>query len=162
MNANTGTVVGANGAVLRTTNSGTNWIAQSSGVVSHLYSVSFSDVLNGTAVGVNGTIIHTTNGGVAAIQLINNKIPDKYYLYQNYPNPFNPSTNIKFDLPKKSYVRIIIYDILGKTVGTLVDEYKEVGGYQVEWDGSNYSSGTYFYKLETNNYTDVKKMILLK
>ena len=90
------------------------------------------------------------------------ELPKNFKLYNNYPNPFNPTTTIKFDLPKKSYVQMIIYDILGKTVSTLVDENREAGSYEVEWNGSNYSSGTYFYKLSAGDFVDVKRMILLK
>lgn len=102
------------------------------------------------------------------IKSISPKIPFTFFLYQNYPNPFNPITNIKFDLPKSSLVKLIIYDALGREVETLVNEKLKEGSYQVDWNArhggssTRYSSGIYFYKLETENYSDVKKMILMK
>ena len=96
------------------------------------------------------------------IKNISNKVPTKYSLYQNYPNPFNPSTNIRFEIPRTSLVKLIVYDILGREVATLVNDKLGAGSYDVNWYGSGYSSGIYFYKLITDEYTDVKKMVLLK
>jgi photosystem II stability/assembly factor-like uncharacterized protein len=89
-------------------------------------------------------------------------IPDKYSLSQNYPNPFNPTTTFKFALPNSSNVKLIVYDLLGREVAALVNEFKNAGYYNVNWDASNYSSGVYFYKITTSRFTDVKKMILVK
>jgi hypothetical protein len=89
-------------------------------------------------------------------------IPTIFKLYDNYPNPFNPSTTIKYDIPKTSRVKIIIFDLLGREVEVLVNERKEPGSYDILWNATNYASGAYFYKLETESYTDIKKMILLK
>jgi len=83
-------------------------------------------------------------------------------LYRNYPNPFNPSTNIKFDIPKSSDVKLIIYDIAGREITKLVNEMLNAGSYEVSWDASNYTSGVYFYKLISENYIDTKKMVLIK
>lgn len=91
-----------------------------------------------------------------------NEIPTVFKLYNNYPNPFNPSTSIKYDLPKNTFVKISVYDILGKYVTGLVNQQMDAGRYEVEWDAKNYASGTYIYKLETADFTDVKKMILVK
>jgi photosystem II stability/assembly factor-like uncharacterized protein len=101
---------------------------------------------------------------LAPIQGINSQtsISEKYKLYQNYPNPFNPTTNIKWQMSNKGIVKITIYDILGKEKAILVNEKLQAGTYEVKFDGGNLSSGIYFYKLETNNYSETKKMILLK
>ncbi len=72
--------------------------------------------------------------------------PNVFYLGQNYPNPFNPSTNIKFSVPADGNVSLKIYDILGKEVNTLVDEFKQAGTFDVTFDGSNLSSGVYYYQ----------------
>jgi hypothetical protein len=96
------------------------------------------------------------------IDPISTEIPDVYNLYQNYPNPFNPVTNIKFEIPKTSLVKITVYDILGKEIQSILNENKEPGIYEVKFDGSKLSSGTYFYRIEAGNYTAFKKMILLK
>jgi photosystem II stability/assembly factor-like uncharacterized protein len=99
--------------------------------------------------------------------LINSNVPGKYYLSQNYPNPFNPSTKIKFSIPPSKgargmIARLCIYDILGREIAVLVNEGLKPGTYEVEWDASSYPSGVYFYKLNTGNYRDTKKMVLLK
>jgi hypothetical protein len=92
----------------------------------------------------------------------NNQMPKTFALDQNYPNPFNPSTNIKFQLPESEFVTVTIFDMLGRKVTTLVNEQKEPGYYEVKFDGTNYASGMYFYKIEAGNFTDTKKMILIK
>ena len=90
------------------------------------------------------------------------EIPKEFKLYTNYPNPFNPTTIIKFDIPKEIHVKIVIYDIQGKTIQTLLESKVNAGKYEIEWNGTNYPSGVYFYKMETGEYTSVKKMVLLK
>ena len=92
----------------------------------------------------------------------NNSLVKKYTLYQNYPNPFNPATKIKFDLPKNGFVRIQVFDVAGRLVHTLINDFKFRGSYEINFDGSNLTSGVYFYKMETVDYNDVKKMLLLK
>jgi hypothetical protein len=96
------------------------------------------------------------------INIIAGEIPTVYYLYPNYPNPFNPKTNIKFDIPKSSYVKIIVYDNLGKVIEELVDKKLSAGRYEVDWNATDYPSGVYFYILKTKEYSDVKKMVLIK
>jgi len=91
-----------------------------------------------------------------------NEIPKVFKLYNNYPNPFNPLTKIKFDIPKESFTSINIFDILGQNVSTLVNETIKPGKYEIDWDGSNFASGVYYYRLETEYFTDTKKMILVK
>ncbi|MBL7127879.1 MAG: T9SS type A sorting domain-containing protein [Ignavibacteria bacterium] len=92
----------------------------------------------------------------------NSKIPTKYALMQNYPNPFNPTTKIRFDLPKSTQAKLIIYDILGREVTTLVNEKLNAGSYEVEWNGSSYPSGVYFYRLITKDFSQTKKMLMIK
>ncbi len=88
-----------------------------------------------------------------------------FILEQNHPNPFNPSTKIKYELFSESHVTLKVYDLIGREISTLVNEYQGIGEYTVEFDASKFSnltSGIYFYKLQTENYSDVKKMILTK
>jgi hypothetical protein len=93
----------------------------------------------------------------------NNQTAYQYNLYQNYPNPFNPSTNIEFFLPKQSLVNLKVYDIIGKEITTLVNNVvKKEGLHQVYFDGSNLSSGVYYYKITAGEFTDIKKMTLIK
>ena len=112
-------------------------------------------------------VLKSTNGGGVFVSQISNTIPDKYELFQNFPNPFNPLTKIKFDLragvrSQESEVRLVIYDILGKEIQILVNEKLKLGTYEVTFDGSNLPSGVYFYKLTADNYSEMKKMMLLK
>ncbi len=91
-----------------------------------------------------------------------NELPTVFKLYNNYPNPFNPSTSIKYDVPQNTFVKLSVYDILGRLVTNLVNQDMTPGRYEIVWDAKNYASGTYIYKFETSNFTDVKKMILIK
>jgi hypothetical protein len=90
------------------------------------------------------------------------ELPKTFSLSQNYPNPFNPVTQIKYTVPKTSMVKMIIYDAIGREVITLVNDVKVPGNYSVPFDASNLASGVYFYKMETSDFTDVKKMVVLK
>jgi hypothetical protein len=91
-----------------------------------------------------------------------NKIPVAYFLSQNYPNPFNPSTKIRYEIPIESKVLIKVYDILGREVATLVNDYQKAGRYQVEWNAGNLASGVYFYSIKAGDFYSTKKLILLK
>jgi hypothetical protein len=92
----------------------------------------------------------------------NKLVPENFYLSQNYPNPFNPTTKIKFGLAKNSFVSLKIFDILGREIKSLVNTQMTAGEYIVDFNGSELPSGAYFYRLETNNFTETKKLILLK
>jgi len=89
-------------------------------------------------------------------------LPQNYSLEQNYPNPFNPSTTIKYSLAETDFVSLKIYNLLGENVSTLVNEIKEPGEYQINFDASNLAGGVYFYSLHTSGFTETKKMMLLK
>jgi hypothetical protein len=110
------------------------------------------------------SIIHTTDGGGSVTGTENNgqEITSNYTLYQNYPNPFNPITTIKFDIPESGNVILKIYDIRGKEVKTLFSEHFFAGEYEAVFDAAGLTSGVYFYKLITKNYTKTKRMILVK
>ena len=106
------------------------------------------------------SVWHFTTG--ATNISLNSEIPKEFKLYNSYPNPFNPSTKIKFDIPKSSYVKLIVYDVLGREIKTLVNEKLNAGRYEVEFEATSYPSGVYFYKMVTDNYVSIKKMVLLK
>lgn len=93
---------------------------------------------------------------------LENDTPKEFSLKQNYPNPFNPSTNIQFDLPKEGFVSIKIYDMLGREVATLVNEFRNAGSYIVGFNGSNLSSGIYYYKIKAGTFEATKRMVLIK
>jgi len=89
-------------------------------------------------------------------------VPLQFYLYQNFPNPFNPRTTIRFDLPKTSRVKIILHNILGQRVLTILDEHRQPGKHSVKLDAGSLASGMYFYTIEAGPYFAVCKMVLLK
>lgn len=92
----------------------------------------------------------------------NSKVPDSHLLLQNYPNPFNPSTRISYEITHPGFVSLIVYDILGREIQTLVDSYQLADTYTFDFDASKLSSGTYFYKLQVGSYVDIKKMLYLR
>ena len=101
-------------------------------------------------------------GFEVGVNQISSTVPESFKLHQNYPNPFNPNTKIKMEIAKVGNVKLIVYDILGREVAKLVNEKLKPGTYVVEFDGSNFASGVYFYKMVTSDYVDVRKMLLLK
>ncbi|MBI5404090.1 MAG: Omp28-related outer membrane protein [Ignavibacteriae bacterium] len=98
---------------------------------------------------------------ITGIENPNQTVKD-FYLGQNYPNPFNPMTNIRFYIPKDNFTTLKVYDIRGKLVSTYLNQFVTAGYYNVDFNGSNLSSGVYYYKLTSGNFTDTKKMILVK
>ena len=96
------------------------------------------------------------------IQTVNSEVPANFSLSQNYPNPFNPTTNIRFAVPQTGFVKLKVFDMLGREVETLVSENLNAGTYNVDWSAANYSSGVYFYMIETGGFTETKKMLILK
>jgi photosystem II stability/assembly factor-like uncharacterized protein len=161
--ADTGTAVGGNGTIIHTINGGGTWVSQSSGTFQILNSVSFETSTYGIAVGNLGTILKTTDGGsITGVQNISYAVPSNYSLEQNYPNPFNPSTNIRYQISNNKFVNLKIFNASGREIETLVNENQSPGTYEIRFNGSNYSSGIYFYRLTTDGFNETKKMILLK
>ncbi len=112
---------------------------------------------------VNGEVrVITIKANTVGISSTSSAIPNKYILYTNYPNPFNPITNITFDIPKSSFVLLKIYDVSGKELISLVNENLKAGSYNYQWDASNFTSGVYFYRIETNEFVQTKRMVLIK
>ena len=155
------------GKVIKTTNGGTNWTVQDTPLTENLYAIHFPSMLTGYVASWSGKILKTTNGGVTFIGNLNNEIPDRLVLYQNYPNPFNPSTKIKFSIPKSGYVSLKIFNPTGQMSEDLMSKYLDKGLYEVEFDGSKFSSGVYFYILKYINHkgqvlSETKKLLLIK
>jgi len=158
-NENTGWA-GTQYQIFKTTNGGRDWFSQiGTGVIYNI--TSFNDSLV-WACGNGGRIWHTMNGGTSNLNNISNSIPSIFKLYQNYPNPFNPTTNIKFDLPKDVQVSVKIYDMVGREIKTLANEFKTAGRYSVTFSGADLASGVYYYKIKAGEFEQVRKMILLK
>ena len=158
------------GVILKTTNGGTNWgyqIPDTSINNFEYYHIQFVNKNTGWAYTSNRGI-HTKLGGdssiVTAIEQPLVQIPNQFNLYQNYPNPFNPATIISFDIQKKSHVSLKVYNLQGKEIASLLNQNKNPGKYNIAFDAGvyNISSGIYFYTLQTENFADTKKMILVK
>jgi len=105
------------------------------------------------------TIKYTQSVG---IEPVSNVTPNEYRLTQNYPNPFNPVTNIEFSIPRSGSAKLFVFDALGREISVLVNERLSAGTYKVDFDAAGLSTGVYFYRLETNGFTDIKKMMLIK
>jgi len=167
INSNTGWIIGGDlsnsqSLILRTDNGGDNWTEQISPTNNRLTSILCLNSNHGIAVGVNGAILRTTTGGSSFVSKISGEIPKYYCLSQNYPNPFNPSTNIRYQVKNAGIVKISVYDMLGKEIETLVNEKQSPGTYEVSWNGSAFPSGTYFYKITAGDFSEIRKMVLIK
>lgn len=130
------------------------------------YGTLFSACWTGSYTGTSGTqgnftVASISVGGIVGVQEIS-IIPESFTLSQNYPNPFNPITNIEFSIPKSEDVKITVYDSQGKELVTLLNQRLTAGSHKVDFDGAKFSSGVYFYKLETESFIQTKSMVLLK
>lgn len=150
------------GKIMKTTNTGSNWASEQTSVNTDLNSIYFVSNETGWTCGVGGIILKSTNGGITSLQQTGTSVPENFSLKQNYPNPFNPNTNIKFDNHKASFTKLVIYDAIGREMNYLVNEELIAGSYSVDWNASTYPSGVYFYKITAGEFTETKKMILLK
>jgi photosystem II stability/assembly factor-like uncharacterized protein len=154
--------------IYRTTDGGISWSSQFSKTNYPLHDVNFVNINEGWVVGKYGTILHTTNGGVTFIEVEPNpNHPKSFLLSQNYPNPFNPATTIAYQIPQTEFVTLKVYDILGREVAVLVNEEKPAGSYEIQFnshsvEGRNLTSGIYFYQINAGEYSETKKMILLR
>ena len=160
VNDNKGWIISSNSEIRKTTNGGENWFFEQSPINESFNCVQFVNEDIGWIGGDRGTVL-TTNP-LSGIQVISNKIPQKFNLKQNYPNPFNPVTKIGYDLVKNGSVELKIFDLLGREIASLVNERQNAGSYLVDWNASGYPSGVYFYTLQTRDYKETKKMLLLK
>ncbi|MCB9068054.1 MAG: T9SS type A sorting domain-containing protein [Calditrichae bacterium] len=165
-----GWIVGDNGSILSTTDGGSNWETQVSGTERDLQDIVFISDTTGWAIGNNGTILSTKSGGLVAIEDKLSSIsmhPESFVLHGNFPNPFNPSTTIRYELFKPANVLLIIFDLLGNEIKTLVQSRQNAGEYNWVWDGTNgenmpVSSGVYIYQLSVDQHIESKKMLLVR
>jgi len=158
-----------NAGFYSSSDNGANWILKNEGIIcNEVRALCMSN--NYIFAGTDSSVYRRPLFELVGINPISSNEPIQFNLYQNYPNPFNPTTKIKFYIPLSRGVpegrgmstKLIIYDILSREVTTLVNENLSPGTYEIEWNGSNFPSGVYFYKLETENYSNTKKLILLK
>jgi len=137
-------------------------ITMNSGIYSPNWYIMTWVVYNKDSAGYTNLYAKRRRAQMTDIIQIGNLVPDKYSLEQNYPNPFNPVTKIVFSVPKSENVSLKIFDILGREKENLINKKMNPGTYEIIFDGSKYSSGIYFYSLQTGNYSDTKKMVILK
>jgi photosystem II stability/assembly factor-like uncharacterized protein len=159
-------IMGENGGIKRSTDNGLNWVSMyTAGVnnLKHFDFVQYTNIVYGWAVALDGRVIKLVDT-LAVLTGVNsnNNIPGSFSLEQNYPNPFNPTSLIEFSLPKESFVKLSVYDALGREIDVLVNENRKPGIYQALFDGSDFNSGVYFYQLQAGEFTQTKKMILVK
>ncbi|HLT25008.1 MAG TPA: T9SS type A sorting domain-containing protein, partial [Ignavibacteria bacterium] len=157
-----GFAIGDSGGIVKTTNGGSNWIIQNSGTNKKLNELWFINKDTGFIAGDSGLLLVTYNGGVTSLSQNYQSTPEKFQLHQNFPNPFNPSTIIRFDLVQSGYTRLSIYDVSGKKITVLVDANLSPGSYEYNFNAENLPSGVYFYKIESEAFTETKRMILIK
>lgn len=159
-------ILGSNGGIKRSTDNGVSWVTTPTPGVTNLTHFDFMHsgmVVYGYAVSSNGNIIKLADTlNILTGINSNNNFPKEYSLSQNYPNPFNPSTNISFSIPQSTIVKISVFDILGREVYSPVNEFKQAGSYDVTIDAGRLGSGVYYYRMTAGDFTDTKKMIVLK
>lgn len=143
----------------RTTDGGQNFTDDQSLDTCHIYSIFVFNNNLGWAVGSGGSVLKYNNLTDIQVSSLNSF---QYKLDQNYPNPFNPSTFISFVLPQAENVLLKVFDVLGNEVATLVSEFKQAGEYSIEFNGSNLSSGIYFYQIFAGDFSQTKKFVLIK
>lgn len=155
---------GTSNGLYKSNNGGVNWT---------WYNNSFTPSKNVIGInsdaGMGDTVYAVTNDAVyrvwhsyTGLNNVSTELPSQFSLSQNYPNPFNPTTNIKFNIPKSGFVKLTVFDVLGKEIQTLVNEQLSPGSYSYDFDASHLPSGIYYYKIESNEFTQTKKMVLIK
>ncbi len=160
-----GTLIGSGGKIYRTRDNGGTWVLQQSNTTLDLRAVCFLDTSRGWAVGYRGIVVRTVNGGWGSPTSTSDPAagaPDTYRLLSNYPNPFNPSTTIRYELPRASYVKLGVCDVLGREVAVLVNDAKDAGYHSVSFDAAGLASGMYFYRLQAGDFVSTKRMLVLK
>ena len=157
----TGTAVGY--AIFRTIDGGLSWTRQYDPLTARLYGVSQISSSTAVAVGDTGIIYRTASGGVfTGVKVAHPQIPEVHLLDQNYPNPFNPATTIRFTLPQSGFVRLVIYNVLGQQVTTLLASELSAGLHTVRWEAGHVPSGVYFCRLEVGHFVETRKLIVLR
>lgn len=156
INANTGYVVNSSSELKMTTDGGASWVNQTipaSGSYADITGSGSFAIIAGRRIAINTTV---------SIQQVSNEVPAAFSLEQNFPNPFNPVTQINFSLSKSGFIMLQVTDITGREVTRLIEDSYAPGTYRIDFDASRFTSGVYFYRLQTAEFTQTKKMILIK
>ena len=150
------------GGVFLSTNNGTIWTSVNNGLPNtqvNALSVSGTNLFAGTS---NGGVWRRPLSELISVQSLSTEVPDQFSLEQNYPNPFNPVTKLEFGISKSGFVSLKVFDLLGKEVVTLVNEKLNPGKYKVEFEGISLPSGVYLYTIASGEFTDTRRMMLIK
>ena len=154
-------IVSTNGAFFRALDTNFVWFPISDGSsATNVQTIVFDEKNNayaGTDKGVFVSYISSTG-----LHNYAQTYPSMFSFSQNYPNPFNPTTMIEYSLPKASHVKIVVFDMLAREVRTITNQQKSAGRYKVEFNANNLPSGVYFYQLQTNEFTETKKLLLIR
>lgn len=126
------------------------------------FTSALTTVNDSTVALVNNTTFNIINPTLVGTGSNVTELPKEFKMYENYPNPFNPTTTIKYDIANNSFVKLVVYDLAGKEVETLVSNNLQAGSYEATWSGSNYSSGVYFARIEAGSYRHIIKMLMIK
>ncbi len=164
-NENFGVAVGVSAEIHFTTDGGTTWIEDESfPATNYLYGVKAIDDSTVFTVGMFSAILRYRIGPIPPKVAVQEspEIVENYLVEQNYPNPFNPVTTIVYEIPEATKVTINIYNIAGQKIETLLSEQKKSGKYKIVWNANNFASGVYFYRIQTDNFVQTHKMLLLK
>lgn len=140
----------------------TNWIQQGSETIGNVVveSVATRSSDGTVVIGTHGNGVYSTQLNVTSVD--NDQLQNRFELSQNYPNPFNPTTTISYSIPKQSNVSLKVFDIVGREVAVLVDKEKSAGSHKIDFNASELSSGVYIYRLQSDDFSETKKMMLLK
>ncbi|HJY63801.1 MAG TPA: T9SS type A sorting domain-containing protein, partial [Ignavibacteria bacterium] len=159
--------IGTDVGVMTTTNYGANWFILDTGIPSSVpcHDLTLHASTGKLVVFTHGRSAYATSIPVGIVK--NTETAKEFMLYQNYPNPFNPKTKIRFNIPpleggRGRIVSLIIYDVLGREISTLINNQLQPGSYEIDFDASYLSSGVYFYRLVSEGYTLTRTMILIK
>ncbi len=152
------------------TNRGVSWTQNNNGLPSSPIMSALTYQKQGSNIQYYAGLFENINGGAKVykmnspigIQQISSEVPNAFSLSQNYPNPFNPMTKIKFNVVKASNINVTVFDVLGRHITTLVNEKLNAGTYETEWNANSMPGGVYFYRVEADDFTETKKMILVK
>lgn len=155
--------------VFATTNGGTNWVQEVNGMANvPVLDLDYRSSDNRLFAATHGRSMYSAILPViTSVSEIDNELPNNFNLSQNYPNPFNPITTFRYSLPQSENVKVLIFNLNGELIAEVVNQFQNAGTYEVVWNGKNNSgqqvaSGTYIYKVQAGNYSESKKMILLK
>ncbi|MBE2227962.1 MAG: T9SS type A sorting domain-containing protein [Ignavibacteria bacterium] len=159
-----GTDDGINRAIFFSSNDGTSWTNVSGGLPADL---SFSEITSNStyAFGIiyyTGAVYRRPLSELIGIQPISTEIPKQFSLSQNYPNPFNPVTNINFDVKEKGLVKLAVFNSIGQEIAVILNQELSPGSYKADWNAEDYPSGVYYYKITAGDFSETKKMILIK